>query len=261
MAPIAIWRSTRTTAAGNRHCARQSSAEVARNIACRVCSLDPSLPAPGDCLPGGRLRVAGSWTFPFGRKPSPGVCAAAGSPTASLGLTRGQAQREASATLPRQEFRVARDDPRGRNPACVADLDRLTTGHVLFNTAAPRAKWKHLKRDPRVTVEVHSHDNPYEYVTVTGTAELDEDEKAANRHIDKMSLKYRGEPTYQNHRPGERHVIVRITPSASTRSTLIRRREPFAMPLTGELLSSASPSSKRRKTGFPQANAGGVSHA
>ena len=84
--------------------------------------------------------------------------------------------------------------------------------HVVFNTAAPRAKWKHIKRDPRVTVEVHSSEDPYEYVTVTGTAELDEDEEAANAHIDKMSLKYRGIPQYQNHRPGERRVIVRITP-------------------------------------------------
>ena len=84
--------------------------------------------------------------------------------------------------------------------------------HVLFNTAAPRAKWKHLKRDPRVTVEVHSSENPYEYVTVTGTAELDENEEEANRHIDKLSEKYRGNPKYQGHNPGERRVIVRITP-------------------------------------------------
>jgi PPOX class probable F420-dependent enzyme len=84
--------------------------------------------------------------------------------------------------------------------------------HVVFNTAAPRAKWKHLKRDPRVTVEVHSIENPYEYVTVTGTAELDEDEDEANRHIDKMSLKYRGIPNYQHHNPDERRVIVRVKP-------------------------------------------------
>ena len=83
---------------------------------------------------------------------------------------------------------------------------------VLFNTAAPRAKWKNLKRDPRVTVEVHSLENPYEYVMVSGTAEIDEDEEEANRHIDKMSLKYRGIPKYQNHRPGERRVIVRVKP-------------------------------------------------
>ncbi len=84
--------------------------------------------------------------------------------------------------------------------------------HVLFNTAAPRAKWKNLKRDPRVTVEVHSLENPYEYVMVSGTAELDENEERANRHIDKMSLKYRGIPKYQNHNPGERRVIVRVKP-------------------------------------------------
>lgn len=84
--------------------------------------------------------------------------------------------------------------------------------HILFNTASPRAKWKNLKRDPRVTVEVHSLENPYEYVMVSGTAELDEDEEEANRHIDKMSLKYRGIPTYQNHRLGERRVIVRVKP-------------------------------------------------
>ena len=84
--------------------------------------------------------------------------------------------------------------------------------NVVFNTAAPRAKWKHLKRDPRVTVEVHPADDPYAYVTVTGTAELDEDEEAANRHIDKLSEKYRGITPYQGHNPDERRVIVRVKP-------------------------------------------------
>ena len=83
---------------------------------------------------------------------------------------------------------------------------------VLFNTAAPRAKWKHIKRDPRVTIEVHAADNPYEYVTVTGTAELDEDEEAAMRHIDELSLKYTGNPKYQGHNTEERRVIVRVNP-------------------------------------------------
>jgi PPOX class probable F420-dependent enzyme len=84
--------------------------------------------------------------------------------------------------------------------------------HVVFNTASPRAKWKHVKRDPRVTVEVHEAADPYKYVTVTGTAELDEDEEAANRHIDKLSAKYRGITPYQGHKPGERRVIVRVKP-------------------------------------------------
>jgi PPOX class probable F420-dependent enzyme len=82
---------------------------------------------------------------------------------------------------------------------------------ILFNTATGRAKWQHMLRDPRVTIEVYSQDDPYEYVTVTGTVELEEGE-AANDHIDKLSEKYTGNPRFQSHRPGERRVIVRVTP-------------------------------------------------
>jgi PPOX class probable F420-dependent enzyme len=83
--------------------------------------------------------------------------------------------------------------------------------HVLFNTATGRAKWRHMRRDPRVTIEVISRENPYEYVTVTGRVELEEGEEA-DRHIDKLSEKYTGNSKFQSHRPGERRVIVRITP-------------------------------------------------
>ena len=83
--------------------------------------------------------------------------------------------------------------------------------HVLFNTATGRAKWHHMQRDPRVTIEVYAQDDPYEYVTVTGTVELEVSD-AANDHIDKLSEKYTGNPKFQSHRPGERRVIVRVTP-------------------------------------------------
>jgi len=83
--------------------------------------------------------------------------------------------------------------------------------HVLFNTATGRAKWHHMQRDPRVTIEVFAQDDPYEYVTVSGTAELEVSD-AANDHIDKLSEKYTGNPKFQSHRPGERRVIVRVTP-------------------------------------------------
>ena len=48
-------------------------------------------------------------------------------------------------------------------------------------------------------------------MTVTGTVELEEGE-AADRHIDKLSEKYTGNPKFQSHRPGESRVIVRVTP-------------------------------------------------
>jgi PPOX class probable F420-dependent enzyme len=82
---------------------------------------------------------------------------------------------------------------------------------VVFNTATGRAKWHHMRRDPRVTIEVYSQEDPYEYVTVTGTAELEEGE-AADRHIDKLSEKYTGNASFQGHRPGEHRVLVRVTP-------------------------------------------------
>ena len=112
---------------------------------------------------------------------------------------------------------------RDRNFGAVATIRPDGTPHVtpvwldydgeriVFNTATGRAKWHHMLRDPRVTIEVYSQEDPYEYVTVTGTVELEESE-AANDHIDKLSEKYTGNPKFQSHQPGERRVIVRVTP-------------------------------------------------
>jgi PPOX class probable F420-dependent enzyme len=82
--------------------------------------------------------------------------------------------------------------------------------HVVFNTAERRAKWHHIRRDPRVTLTVWSGDNPYSYVEVTGTAELVSE--GADAHIDKMAKKYLGEDVYPFRAPGEVRVIVKVTP-------------------------------------------------
>jgi PPOX class probable F420-dependent enzyme len=112
---------------------------------------------------------------------------------------------------------------RDRNFGAVATIRPDGTAHVtpvwvdydgerpLFNTATGRAKWHHMQRDPRVTIEVYSQEDPYDYVTVSGTVELEESDEA-NRHIDKLSEKYTGNPKFQSHQPGERRVIVRVTP-------------------------------------------------
>jgi PPOX class probable F420-dependent enzyme len=83
--------------------------------------------------------------------------------------------------------------------------------HVLFNTAIGRAKERHLRRDPRIAVTVMRADDPQSgYVSVTGTAELSED--GAKDHIDKLAKKYLGLDEYPYLQPGERRVIVTITP-------------------------------------------------
>lgn len=83
--------------------------------------------------------------------------------------------------------------------------------HVLFNTAVGRAKERHLRHDPRVSVTVLPAENQQAgYVSVNGTAELVEE--GAKEHIDKLAHKYLGVDEYPYLQPGERRVIVKITP-------------------------------------------------
>jgi PPOX class probable F420-dependent enzyme len=83
--------------------------------------------------------------------------------------------------------------------------------HVLFNTAVGRAKERHLRRDPRVSVTVLPAENQQAgYVSVTGRAELVEE--GAVEHIDKLAKKYIDQDTYPYLQPGEERIIIRITP-------------------------------------------------
>ena len=78
--------------------------------------------------------------------------------------------------------------------------------HLIFNTRTDRAKWKHLTRDPRVSVAVFDPSDVYDYFEVEGTAELVED--GANEQIHQMSRKYTGRDF---HTP-ENRVVVKVTP-------------------------------------------------
>ena len=83
--------------------------------------------------------------------------------------------------------------------------------HVIFNTAVGRAKYRYLQRDPRVTIEVQNLENPYEYVLVSGRAEMEEGHEA-EKHIDKLAKKYRGLDVYPDHSPDRPRVLVRVKP-------------------------------------------------
>jgi PPOX class probable F420-dependent enzyme len=83
--------------------------------------------------------------------------------------------------------------------------------HVLFNTAVGRAKERHLRRDPRVSVTVLPAENQQAgYVSVSGTAEIVEE--GAFDHIDKLAQKYIGQEKYPYLQPGEQRVIVKVSP-------------------------------------------------
>jgi PPOX class probable F420-dependent enzyme len=80
--------------------------------------------------------------------------------------------------------------------------------HVLVNTAEGRAKPRNLRRDPRVSVCVVDRDDPYNFVSVTGTAELTHE--GAEEHIHQLSHKYRGKD-YDSPKDPQR-ILVTITP-------------------------------------------------
>lgn len=116
---------------------------------------------------------------------------------------------------------------KGKNFAFVATVNKDGTPqltptwvdtdgeNVLVNTALGRQKAKNVTRDPRVTVGVFDLSNPYDYVSISGKVVKKVTGKAADDHIDKLSMKYRGEPKYKRWDPNEKRVILMIRPSKS----------------------------------------------
>jgi PPOX class probable F420-dependent enzyme len=85
--------------------------------------------------------------------------------------------------------------------------------HVLFNTAEGRVKPRNIRRNPLVAVGVMNREDPYQWLAVSGRAEMTHD--GAVEHIDKLAKKYRGRDTY-GLKPGEQRIIVRVKPDRVT---------------------------------------------
>jgi PPOX class probable F420-dependent enzyme len=81
---------------------------------------------------------------------------------------------------------------------------------LSFNTAAGRAKPRHLERDPRVSLLVVDPEDTYKWVSVSGTAELTTDD--ADDQIDRLAKKYLGQDEYPWRKPEEQRLKVRIRP-------------------------------------------------
>jgi PPOX class probable F420-dependent enzyme len=107
---------------------------------------------------------------------------------------------------------VATVSPLGR-PQATPVWFMLDGNEVLINTAKGRAKLRNLQANPRVSLAIYDRDNPYAYVQIRGIATAF-DEKNGARDIDRLSLRYRGEPyKYQpGNTPADR-VSVRIKPT------------------------------------------------
>ncbi len=95
-------------------------------------------------------------------------------------------------------------------------IDADDEGHVLVNTAIGRVKDRNVRRDPRVAVSVFAQDDPYRWISITGTVVEVVTGEEAEAHIDALSRRYDGQAwTYQ---PGQRRVLYRIRPDRIARS-------------------------------------------
>lgn len=87
--------------------------------------------------------------------------------------------------------------------------------HLLVNTAVGRQKDRNLQRDGRVSLSIQDPDNGYRYLEVRGTV-VGRTTEGADAHIDKMALKYLGQPKYPWASPDQQRVLYRIRPEHST---------------------------------------------
>ena len=100
--------------------------------------------------------------------------------------------------------------PDGSPHTTVVWVDVDESGRPGFNTALGRAKPRHIERDPRVSLTVVNPENGYQWVNVTGKAELVEE--GADAQIDKLAKKYLDADTYPFRKDDEVRVSVPITP-------------------------------------------------
>ncbi len=68
----------------------------------------------------------------------------------------------------------------------------LDDNAIVMNTTADRQKTYNLERDPRVSICVP---DGYRYVTISGRAELIENQEQTQKDIERLAIRYLGEQT------------------------------------------------------------------
>jgi len=112
--------------------------------------------------------------------------------------------------------------PSGQPQALLTWVD--TDGeHVLVNTEPQRQKARNIRRDPRVTVLIHSADDPWDWAEVRGHVVETVNGEQAREHIDELSRKYVGSD-YRNPIGPQGRIILKIAVDKVNTPAAIRRR-------------------------------------
>jgi PPOX class probable F420-dependent enzyme len=112
--------------------------------------------------------------------------------------------------------------PNGQPQALLTWVD--TDGeHVLVNTEPQRQRARNLRRDPRITVLIHSDQDPWDWSEVRGHVVNTVGGSEAREHIDKLSRKYVGSD-YRNPIGPEGRIILKIAPDKVNTPRSLGRR-------------------------------------
>jgi PPOX class probable F420-dependent enzyme len=98
--------------------------------------------------------------------------------------------------------------PDGQPQALLTWID--TDGeHLLINTEPQRQRAKNVERDPRITVLIHSADDPWDWSEVRGRVVGTIGAQAAREHVDELSHKYLGKD-YPNAVGDQGRIILKV---------------------------------------------------
>jgi PPOX class probable F420-dependent enzyme len=112
--------------------------------------------------------------------------------------------------------------PDGQPQALLTWVD--TDGeHVLVNTEPTRQRARNVRRDPRITVLIHSAADPWDWAEVRGHVVGTATGEEARKHIDDLARKYVG-TEYRNPIGPQGRIILKIAADkVNTPRTLGRR--------------------------------------
>jgi PPOX class probable F420-dependent enzyme len=112
--------------------------------------------------------------------------------------------------------------PDGQPQALLTWVD--TDGeHLLVNTEPQRQRAKNVRRNPRITVLIHSDSDPWDWSEVRGRVVETVDGTDAREHIDQLSRKYTG-TDYQPPVGPQGRVILKVAPDKVNTPRSLGRR-------------------------------------
>jgi PPOX class probable F420-dependent enzyme len=111
--------------------------------------------------------------------------------------------------------------PSGQPQALLTWVD-ADDEHVLVNTEPQRQRARNVRRDPRITVLIHSSDNAYDWAEVRGHVVETVTGDEARKHIDKLARKYTGQDYAAPIGP-EGRVILKVAPDKVNTPRLLGR--------------------------------------